>query len=312
MGKKRFLLSPISFGCKQKEKKGEHHVCVERYYNHEETASVWRERLEDRPLGRGRSVAMHDLRKVYAYGARRFEKKGKIHTREWGECMRKEETQFSVQEREKNRRSNYWFYSVLFVLLLSILAFRVYWTQSFLGIIVDGESMNETLYHGEKLMARYTTETYKAQRGDIIVVYVGDILEYQQLNQNKPEETQTKYLIKRLIAVEGDKVRCRDGQISICYAGTSKYVPLDEPYAYYSMDKQFYDFEEYVVHEGEIFFLGDNRYNSCDSRYKEEGGSNLRNRLYKEENICAVVPEWALEHQKFFQLFFVSNSVGKR
>ena len=112
-------------------------------------------------------------------------------------------------------------------------------------------------------------------------------------------------IIKRLIAIEGDKVQCIDGQVSIMYAGTEQYVPLDEPYAYYEKDKTFYDFEPYEVGEGEIFFLGDNRYNSKDSRYKQEGCSHLTDRLYKRADIVGVVPQWAIEDKEILgKLFF--------
>ena len=92
--------------------------------------------------------------------------------------------------------------------------------------MVDGSSMYKTLEHGEKLLMRYVENGEGLERGDVIVVYVGD---YEECSNIKGG-----YLIKRLIAIEGDKVKCMDGQISICYAGTNEYVPLEEPYAYYT------------------------------------------------------------------------------
>ena len=55
---------------------------------------------------------------------------------------------------------------------------------------------------------------------------------------------------------------------------------------------------------GEIFFLGDNRLNSCDSRYQEYGGSHLKDKLYKATDVYGVVPEWALEHQEILAKIF--------
>ena len=108
-----------------------------------------------------------------------------------------------------------------------------------------------------------------------------------------------EYIIKRLIAMEGDKVRCTDGQVEICYAGTTEYVVLEETYAYYFRPMEEYDFAEYLVGEGEIFFLGDNRNNSMDSRYNE-GYSHLKDSLYTFDEIYGIVPDWAVKYRKVF------------
>ena len=73
-------------------------------------------------------------------------------------------------------------------------------------------------------------------------------------------------------------------------------MELNEPYAYHKWN---YDFALYEVGEGEIFFLGDNRTNSYDSRY-QEGNSHLKT-LYKADDIYGVVPDWAIRHKKFLK-----------
>ena len=54
--------------------------------------------------------------------------------------------------------------------------------------------------------------------------------------------------------------------------------------------------------EGEIFFLGDNRNISMDSRYKEDM-SHL-DRLYKETDIYGIVPQWAIDKQEDLEKIF--------
>ncbi len=188
--------------------------------------------------------------------------------------------------------SNLIFYLFLIVIVASMALGTFYLRKNFGGVIVNGNSMCNTLYSGEKLVMKYVVGT-EVKRGDIVVVYVGNYPEFQRDG--------TDHLIKRLIAVEGDKVKCEDGQIRMQYGGVGEWVDLYEPYAYYT-DKLAYDFAEYTVGEGEVFFLGDNRNHSQDSRY-QEGHSRL-NRLYKAEDIIGVVPTWNIEHEKFLEFFF--------
>ena len=201
---------------------------------------------------------------------------------------------------QETKRSSWGFYAFVLLFIAAILLFRWYWTNSFGGVTVSGHSMDKTLYTGEQLLMQYTDGS-DAERGDIIVVYVGGYKEFASTN----EANKTEYLIKRLIAIEGDHVRCTDGKIEIKYAGTVEWKPLDEPYAYYQ-DKLAYDFNEYVVGAGEVFFLGDNRNNSQDSRYMEIGGSRL-DYLYKQSDIVGIVPDWAVEHQKVLAKIFFRN-----
>ncbi len=211
--------------------------------------------------------------------------------------------------RFKERRSNVRFFAVLFFVAFLLLCGRAYWVNHFGGVEVDGDSMYKTLLNGQQLIVRYAEGENPAERGDIVVVYVEKYPEIQAENEGKTEEKKLKYLIKRLIAVEGDVVKCVDGQIYIKEKGRTEFSPLEEPYAYYpsAKKKADYDFAEYTVGEGEIFFLGDNRCNSLDSRY-QEGHSHLQDRLYKAEDIFGVVPDWAVEHRELLSKIFFGAS----
>ncbi len=220
------------------------------------------------------------------------------------EQLRQEnEIELQPTERKKRKWADLLFYAVV-ALLIAVIGFRLWFFNNYGKVEVSGSSMDMTIADGETLMMRLVKDGKGLNRGDVIVLDV----ESYQLKDTYGNEVD--YLIKRLIAVEGDKVRCADGQIEICYAGTWEYVPLEEPYAYYGgapgRDKMDYDFNEYVVGKGEIFFLGDNRLNSVDSRYQERGGSHLENALYKATDVYGVVSQWALENRDFLgSLFFL-------
>lgn len=183
---------------------------------------------------------------------------------------------YEYRYRYKAKRSSALFVCVLCLIVIAALCFRMYWTSTFGGVYVDGQSMYPTLTTGDELLMKYGAE---AERGDVIVV---DVRSYGF--------SDTQFLIKRLIATEGDAVYCEDGQVYIRYAGTDEFVVLDEPYAYCDYA---YDFALYEVGEDEIFFLGDNRTNSRDSRY-QEGLSHLTSSLYTVDDIYGVVPDWSI------------------
>lgn len=211
---------------------------------------------------------------------------------------------------EEDSKSSYGFFAVFLVLILVLLFFRVYWVNNFGGVVVDGSSMRNTLYHGDKLLMRYVEDGEGIERGDVIVVNVKGYEECASVNGG--------FLIKRLIATEGDKVKCIDGQIYLWAAGDDGYKPLQEDYnvwydehtvqkegdGKYVTGAKAYDFGEYVVGEGEIFFLGDNRHHSCDSRYNQVAGSHLSGKLYKATDVFGVVPEWAIKYSDTLEKIF--------
>ena len=174
---------------------------------------------------------------------------------------------------------------------------RAYLTSHFGGVVVDGESMYDTLFNEEKLLMKYTSGGAKPKRGDIIVV---DVRDYDEFKADG-----TQFLINRLIATDGEKVKCIQGNLYVHYKGAEDYVLIEEDYARYE-DKLGYSFDEYIVDEGEIFFLGDNRNKSLDSRYEQPNGSSLDD-LYKATDIYGIVPEWAISHRDIIEKIFFNG-----
>lgn len=164
--------------------------------------------------------------------------------------------------------------TVVLVILVAFTVFNLWFVRNYFIVEVDGDSMNDTLLSGDLL---YTERgSTGAARGEIVIV---DVTHHGGFSSS------TQRIIKRLIAVEGDSVKCEGGVVYVKAAG-GEYEPLDEPYA----KGHTQDFQEEVVGEGEIFVLGDNRGNSTDSR-------RVGCLAYKD--IIGVVPEWAVNIKEF-------------
>ena len=143
------------------------------------------------------------------------------------------------------------------ILLILVFAADLYFTQNFLLVIVDGSSMENTLYDGDAL---YVDVHTSPERGDIIVLNVTD---YPGLFPH--EAGQERFIIKRVVALEGDEIYAEGGIVYLKAAGESEFMALSEPYT----KGETGDFGPVTVGEGEVFFLGDHRDNSLDS---EENG----------------------------------------
>lgn len=109
---------------------------------------------------------------------------------------------------------------------------------------VSGDSMNDTLMNGEKLLLSSMDAT--PEYGDIVVV---------RLDGRTP-------LIKRVIGLPGDEIFINDSN-GVVYRNNE---PLSEPYVKGGRTSSKNMNPYYTVPEGGIFVLGDNRMNSMDSR----------------------------------------------
>lgn len=165
--------------------------------------------------------------------------------------------------------------ALLFV--AAIFGVRVYFERNYFIVDVSGSSMEHTIQSGDVVYARRTSE---AERGDIVIV---DTRDYHGYNLGPDSYT----IIKRLIAVEGDKIKCEGGVVYLAADG-KEYEALREPYVNGGMRE---DFGEIVLGKDEIFVMGDNRPDSRDSR---ASGPFLRS------DILGVVADWSVESRKFF------------
>jgi signal peptidase I len=137
-----------------------------------------------------------------------------------------------------------WKRFVLDILETLILAVVLYFGINAVSarVRVDGFSMRPTLQDGEYILVnKLAYKTGEPTRGDIIV-FVFPV---------NPQED----LIKRVIGLPGETVSVHNGIVSV------NSIPLAEPYI---ASPPAYD-GDWVVPEGQLFVLGDNRNDSRDS-----------------------------------------------
>lgn len=137
-----------------------------------------------------------------------------------------------------------WKRFVLDILETIILAVVLYFGINAVSarVRVDGFSMRPTLEDGEYILVnKLAYKTGEPRRGDIVVF----------IFPMNPQED----LIKRVIGLPGESVSVHNGVVSV------NGIPLTEPYI---ASPPAYD-GDWIVPEGQLFVLGDNRNDSRDS-----------------------------------------------
>ncbi len=174
------------------------------------------------------------------------------------------------ESEEKKQRSDRRFLLVVALFLAIITLFSVLNTYVYFNVYVLGPSMENTLETGDVLIVN---RHRKVERGDIVVI-------------SGEKEGSNDWLIKRVIAVEGETVEIKNGYVFI-----NDRILYNEPYvkdigATYVTEGMP---SKFTVGESEFFYLGDNRLNSSDSRHY--GTCN-------ESQIVGVVTKWSINIKK--------------
>lgn len=247
------------------------------------------------------------------------------------------------------RKSNLAFTLTAMIIVAVMTVVIILFSTVFYFVQVEGQSMENTLREGDGLIVnRYASvergdiviiekTTTKTQRvfpvnGKVAissfdypfveVVSASDSMGrkyttslsngYLQLD---PSVTTVVYkckfsIIKRVIALEGDSVKLKDGNVYIKTSGQTEYVLLEEDYikepnSTFASASGFDGYEKPLA-KGEVFYLGDNREKSEDST--EEGCCNI-------QDVVGVIVPFSIKTKgitkAMFKVFSSSQSLAK-
>ncbi len=188
----------------------------------------------------------------------------------------------------------------LLVLVAFVLAFalRTFVVQVF---YIPSSSMEPTLMVNDRILVDKVTYRFRElRRGEVVVFEGDDLISYDQ--DRGPFEkvaygvgqligvapANARDYVKRVIGLPGDRIRIDEsGRVYV------NEVPLDEPYVA-SEDPRPYG--PITVPEGRLFFLGDNRPNSSDSRFENLG-------FVRQDHVVgkAFLAIWPLERAHFLR-----------
>lgn len=133
--------------------------------------------------------------------------------------------------------------------VLIALTAQTFFVQAFW---IPSPSMAPTLENGDRVLVnKLSYRTHDVHRGDVVV--------FERPPQaSNGAEGEIKDLIKRVVAVGGDTLEARDGQV---YVNGER---IEEPYLVEGTRTD--NLPRQTIPEGMVFVMGDNRTNSEDSR----------------------------------------------
>jgi signal peptidase I len=139
-------------------------------------------------------------------------------------------------------------------------------TFVFQSYLVDGPSMETTLYNNDRLLVWKVPRTWARITGNDYIPKRGDVIVFTEPNLSQFGQDPGKQLIKRVIGLPGERVVIKDNTITVFNKEHPSGFQPDKTVGY---DPVAIDSEtniDVVIPKGKIYVVGDNRPNSLDSR----------------------------------------------
>ena len=196
------------------------------------------------------------------------------------------------RERPSRGRSAWRFFrDILLILLAAIVISFLIKTFLIRSFYIPSESMEGTLHVNDRIIVNeLVPKLMSIQHGDVVVFKdpggwlppttstpqstnpVASFVDWALSIVGLTAPDSNDHLIKRVIGLPGDKVACCNafGQMTV------NGVPLDEPYLQLpaGVTKVSRDDFSVTVPPNSLWVMGDNRYNSADSRYNRDKPGN--------------------------------------
>ena len=131
---------------------------------------------------------------------------------------------------------------------------------------VDGASMETTLSHNDRLIVWKLPKTWSKITGHDYIPNRGDVVVFVEPALSQFGQDPGKQLIKRVVALPGERVTVRDGRLIVYNKEHPEGFEPDKLLPYGDVIQSTSINDTWMVGPHEVFVVGDNRNNSLDSR----------------------------------------------